>query len=168
MAIHFSIGFVTESRPKRPVLALCGEYRDRIEIKAIWPREDSMDCHCDDYECVKPGSFCVPRGDDAKIIVSVYDTDGDEFDLTGAQEIVFGAADSVDGAVRWVKRLSLGEIQISTNGYQYSFDVTGAESVLPVNRTNYYETQVTTSGGLKRTVSAGIYRAEKTIIKDLP
>ncbi len=123
--------------------------------------------NCHDDICIKLGSLCVPRGDDALVVFSIYDTDGDEFDLTGASEIVFAVSDDKQGQVRIVKRLTEGDIQISTNGYQLSFTLTDEDSVLPVNRTNYYEVQVTTSGGLKRTVSAGVYRAEKTIIKDI-
>ena len=50
MPIHFSIGFVTESRPKRAYVAACAGFTDEvqvsarcvniIEIKAIWPREE--------------------------------------------------------------------------------------------------------------------------------
>ncbi len=51
MPIHFSIGFVIESSPKRPYVAVCASVvgdvhlkakcDNKIEIRACWPREDS-------------------------------------------------------------------------------------------------------------------------------
>ena len=161
----FSIGFVVYGNPRRPVISVCGTYVDRWEVEGYWPRDDGMNCGCSDA-CIKPGSICAPQGDDVMVIFSIYDTDGDEFDLTGATEIVFLVADERGGTVRFTKSLSDGDISISTNGYQFSVVVTDDDTVLPVLRRNYYEVQVTNSAGLKKTVSSGSYIATRTMIKD--
>lgn len=186
MPIHFSIGFVAENTPKRPYVAQCVTYLDRADVSALyvterdvnaryndnarvsahWPREDGMNCNCDDV-CVSSGYICAPRGDYTRIIFSVYDTDGDEFPVTGAQEIVFIVADSFGGTVRITKRLTTGGITISTNGYQFVVTVLAAEAATLVRNDNYYEAQVTNSAGLKKTVSAGKFKSQDTMIKDL-
>lgn len=165
MASHFSIGFVIEASPKRPVIAQCATLQDRYEIMTIWPRNDGH--YCVDTGCIAPGSLCVPRGDDAYIIFSVYDTDGDEFDISGAAEIVFAVADYNGGEVRFVKRLTDSEIQISSNMYQFMVTVTSADTESLVRAHNYYEARVTTGAGLVKTVSAGLFKSTDTIIKDI-
>lgn len=131
-----------------------------------------LSCGC---WCISRGHICAPKGDDTRIVFSVYDTDCNEFDLSGASEIVFIVADGAmiggniqaGGAVLIEKRMTLGDILISTNLYQYSLTITSAESAdLPRSRL-YYETQVTTSSGEKRTVSAGLFEATSTMIKDI-
>lgn len=185
MAIHFSIGFVVEPATPGPIRAICGVALDRQGVRgelrgaesvvglaltyqpvlAVWPREDGMTCN--EYGCVSQGEICAPRGDDVMVIVSVYDTDGDEFDLSGATEIVFAVADQRGGEVRFVKRLTLGQVAISTNNFQFSVAITDNDTESLVRVKNYYEAQVTTSTGLKKTVSVGVFRSDDTIIKDL-
>lgn len=108
--------------------------------------------------------------------MSVFDTDDDEFDLTGSSEIVFIVATGEiiggnmypGGTVLIEKSLSDGEIVIAGNRYQFVIDVSDTDTAdLPKTKL-YYEMQVTTSGGLKKTVSAGIFNAENTMIKDIP
>lgn len=162
---HFSIGFVVEASPRKPVISECAVFQDRYEIMTIWPRENGH--YCVDSGCVEPGALCVPRGDDAYIIFSVYDTDGDEFDISGATEIIFAVADFHGGEVRFVKRLTDGDIQISTNMYQFMVTVTGSDTASLVRAHNYYEARITTSAGLRKTVSAGLFMSTDTIIKDI-
>lgn len=164
--MHFSIGFVAHAGPRRPVVSVCGLLRDVQRIDGFWPRDDGMICGSGD-QCVKPGFICAPQGDDALVVFSVYDTDGDEFDLTGATEIVFAVSDHKKGTVRIVKRMSEGDIQISTNSFQFAVTLTDDDTILPVYEKNYYEVQVTTGAGLKKTVSAGRYSADHTMIKDI-
>lgn len=172
MAIHFSIGFVVEARPKKPVVSQCAEILEASRIDAVWPRDDGMSCmggkYCGCVSCISGGFICAPKGDDVMIIFSVYDTDGDEFDIRGATEIVFIVADHKGSEVRIVKKLSLGQVQISTNGFQFSVTLSDDDTSDLVVVKNYYEAQLTTSAGLKKTVSAGILRADNTMIKDLP
>lgn len=123
---------------------------------------------CDCQGCISRGSICAPKGDDTRILFTVLDDDGDEFDISGATEIVFIVADSINGEVRIVKRLSDGDISISTNQYQFYLTVTAAETASLPRGKNYYEAQITTSAGLKKTVSHGLFRATETRIKDLP
>lgn len=193
MAEHFSIGFVVNSGPRKPVVSECATLRDREEVSAImseavevspatlldrsevsavWPREDGSYCVCKDNcncgGCISPGSICGPRGDDVSVIFSVFDTDGDEFDLTGATEIVFLVADEQLGNIRFVKRLTEGDIQIGGTLYQFMVTITDDDTSSLVRVNNYYEVQVTTSSGLKKTVSAGVFKAPDTMIKDIP
>lgn len=145
-------------------------------MAGYWPTGYSCECGVWNCGCIERGYICVPRGDDSRIIFSVRDTDGDEFDVAGADEIVFIVADGEiiggntypGGTVLIEKRLSDGEILIAGTGWQYVVDLSDTETAaLP--RTNlYYETQVTNSAGLKKTVSAGIFKAENTMIKDIP
>jgi len=123
---------------------------------------------CDCNGCVSTGRICAPKGDDTRIVFTVLDNDGDEFDLTSALEIVFIVADSLNGDVRIVKKLSAGQISIPTNGYQFALTVTAAETASLPRSKSYYEAQVTTAAGNKKTVSRGLFRATETRIKDLP
>lgn len=165
--MHFSIGFVAHAGPRRPVVSVCGRINDRWEVDAYWPRDDGMNCDCGPMTCIKPGWICGPQGDDVLVIFSVFDTDDDEFDITGATEIVFAVSDYKGGAIRIIKRLTDGDIQISTNGYQFAVTITDDDTLATVRRKNYYEVQVTTSTGLKKTISAGTFTATRTIIKDI-
>lgn len=164
--MHFSIGFVTYGRPKKPIVSICGGVLDVWNVDALWPRDDGMFCR-DEHGCVQPGSICAPRGDDVLLIVSVYDTDGDQFDISGATEIVFAVADELGGEVRFVKRLTLGQIAISTNLYQFSVTITDSDTSALVKQHNYYEARIETSDGLKKTVSAGLFFSQETMIKDI-
>lgn len=144
-------------------------------MAGYWPTGFSCECGVWNCGCIERGYICAPRGDDSTVIVSVRDSDGDEFDIVGATEIVFIVADGEiiggntypGGTVLIEKRLSNSEIVIAGTGWQYLVELSAAETAdLP--RTNlYYETQVTTSAGLKKTVGAGIFKAENTMIKDI-
>lgn len=132
-----------------------------------------MSCNCNTGQCetCPPGGvICVPQGDDVLVVFSVREDgcDGDLFDISGASEIVFIVADSFGGTVRIDKRLSDGEVFISTNGYQFYLTITKTESAALTRVSNYYECQVTSSGGMSRTVSAGLLKAPDTMIKDIP
>lgn len=142
---------------------------------ALWPRAWSCDCRYRGVSCIHRGAICAPRGDDTRIVFSVFDEDSDEFDVTGASEIVFIVADGSvvggnvypGGSVLIEKRLTTGGVIISGTGYQFIVDVTNSETA-PLPKTKlYYEVQITTSAGLKKTVSAGIFRADDTMIKDI-
>lgn len=144
-------------------------------MRGYWPRDGKCGCN-GPCGCVPRGSICVPRGDDARIIFSVYDTDGMEFDISGATEIIFVVAEGkyigstiYPGLPVYIeKRLTDGDITIAGNQYEFIVDVTNAETAALPRNNLYYEAQVTTSEGLKRTVSAGIFYAQDTLIKDVP
>lgn len=142
---------------------------------AFWPRGSDCDCCRNGVSCIHRGSICAPRGDDTRIIFSVFDNDGDEFDIMGASEIVFIVADGEvvggnvypGGAVLIEKRLTTGGVSLAGSGYEFVVDVDAADTAA-LNQTRlYYEAQVTTSAGLKKTVSAGIFRAENTMIRNI-
>lgn len=120
--------------------------------------------------CHESGLICIPRGDDCTVVFTVRenDCDGDFFDISGASEIVFIVADTFDGTVRITKRLSTGGISIAGNGYQFWTAITDTETATLVRTNNYFEAQVTTSLGLKKTVARGVFKAQDTMIKDLP
>ena len=123
---------------------------------------------CDCQGCISKGTICAPKGDDTRVLFSVFDDDGDEYDISGATEIVFIVADSPNGEIRIVKRLTPGGVVISTNGYQFHLMITASQSASLPKGKRYYEAQITTSTGLKKTVSQGVFRATETRIKDLP
>jgi len=125
-------------------------------------------CGCS--EDVHNGYIAVPQGDDCLIVFSSHENDshGSLFDISGAIEIVFIVADELGGTVRITKRMSDGDIAISTNLYQFYFTVTDTETASLVRQTNYFECQITSSVGLKKTVRSGVFKAIDTMIKDIP
>ena len=132
-----------------------------------------MSCNCGG--CVSRGDICVPRGDDTTVIFRVYDSNGDEFDISGATEIVFIVAEGAviggnigpGGSVLIEKRLTLTDITIAGTLFQFTVKIDAADTADFVMTRNYYEAQVTTSSGLKKTVASGIFTSENTMIKDI-
>jgi len=120
--------------------------------------------------CPPKGYICVPRGDDLLVVFTVRENDcaGDLFEIGGASEIVFIVADEFGGTIRITKKLSTSGITISTNLYQFYFTITAAESETLVRNKNYFECQVTSAAGTKKTVVTGILEAPDTMIKDIP
>ena len=132
-----------------------------------------MSCNCGG--CISRGLICIPRGDDTSILFDVRDDDGDEFDISGASEIVFIVAGGEvtsgnmgpGGELLIDKRLSDGEIVIAGTGFQFVVEIIAADTINFTSRDNYYEVKVTTSSGLKKTVSSGLFISENTMIKDI-
>lgn len=163
----FSIGFVVSDSPGTSVSGLCATAIVEWPVRAIWKVGGFMNCGCDDIGCIQPGYICAPSGDDLRVVVSVYDQDGDEYDLSGATEIVFAVYDQKGGQFRFAKRLSDGEVVLAGTMFQAVIYLTDDDTILPVRVKNYYEVRVTNSAGEHKTVSAGLYRAERTMNKDL-
>ena len=163
----FSIGFVVYASPRRATVSECARAVTEWAVAATWSRDNGMSCGCGPNECVSRGYVCAPQGDDVAVLFSVLDQDGDEFDISGAEQIVFAVADERGGMVRLVKTLTDGDIVLSTNGYQFRVYLTAEDTNLPVKKVNYYEVRVTNSEGEHKTVSAGAYIATRTIIKDV-
>ena len=132
-----------------------------------------MSCGCGG--CITRGGICVPRGDDTTVIFSVYDSDDSQYDISGATEIVFIVAEGVvvggnigpGGAVLIEKRLSLDEIVIAGTLFQFTVAIDAADTTGFAISRNYYEVQVTTSSGLKKTVANGVFTSQNTMIKDI-
>lgn len=130
---------------------------------------------CGGGRCVSRGFICVPRGDDMSILFSVYDDDGDEFDISRASEIKFIVAAGVwiggnitpGGTVLVEKRLSTGGVTKAGTGFQFVVDIVGADTAAFTQTNNYYEVRVETSGGNAKTVSAGLFKSENTMIKGI-
>ena len=127
-----------------------------------------MSCGCSGDTCPPSGEICVPAGDGCLLVFSVYDEDGDLFDISGSVEITFLVATSREGTVVFSKTMTGGDIAIAGNDYQFSLTVFRADTELLINQKNYYEATVETSGGIHKTVSAGVFSAPKTLNKDLP
>lgn len=125
--------------------------------------------------CVEGGTLCVPRGDDKEIVVCVYDSDGNEFDISGADEITFIVADGEivggnmgpGGNILITKTMTDGDITVSGSLYKFMFFITAAESATLPRTSLYYEAQIVTGSGLKYTVAYGIFTAKNTMIKDI-
>lgn len=132
-----------------------------------------MSCGCGG--CVTRGEICVARGDDTTVIFSVYDSEDAPYDISGATEIVFIVAEGIvvggnigpGGAVLIEKRLSLGEIVIAGTLFQFTVAIDAADTTGFAISRNYYEVQVTTSSGLKKTVANGVFTSQNTMIKDI-
>lgn len=163
----FSIGFVVYGRPRRAVVSECARAFVDWPVTATWARSDGMTCGCGPDDCVARGYICAPQGDDVSVLFSVLDQDGDEFDISGAAEIVFAVADERGGTVRFVKTMTDGDVVLSTNGYQFRIYLTNEDTIVPVKKVNYYEVRITNDEGEHKTVSAGAYIATRTIIKDI-
>jgi len=87
-------------------------------------------------------------------------------EITADGEVISGNM-GPGGSILVEKRMSDGEISIAGTLYEFAVTFTSADTEsLP--RTNlYYEARVTTSAGLNKTVSAGLFKAENTMIKDI-
>lgn len=108
----------------------------------------------------------VPQDNDAVLVFDFQDEDGALLDLTGVLEIEFAVFTSaLPTASREIeKTLTGGDITIYGNDYQFAVPITDADTQGLTNRLSYHECQVTNSDGDKRTVSAGLFRCERTRI----
>jgi hypothetical protein len=118
------------------------------------------------YTCKPSASLCVPSGDDRRFIVTVRDQFGDLVDISGATEIHFVVAASIGMVPLVEKKLSDGDVLISTNMHQFWFSITSAES-LTLPNIGYYEIQLTNSDGEKGTILSGPFRAPRTMIQEI-
>ena len=106
----------------------------------------------------------VPKNNDARLIFTYQDQNGDLLDLTGVQEITFAVFASLGGDLEFIKTLSDGDITIHGNDYEFSLLVTNSETSAMTTRLAYHECLIVNSEGQQRTVCAGIFRAENTYI----
>jgi len=109
-------------------------------------------------------TIAVPQDNDATLEFTYQDQDGNLLDLTGVSEIDFVVFTSIDGTAEIEKTYTGGDIVIYGNDYQFSVPITDLDTQGLTNRLSYHECRVTNSDGEKRTVSAGIFRCEKTYI----
>jgi hypothetical protein len=115
-------------------------------------------------------SIKVPKHNDARLIFTVRDEEGQLVDISGAEEIVFAVWDvpkELGGAVQFSKTLTDGDITIHGNGYKFTVWVFRNESGALTKRLNYFECDIlnddpANENGSKRTVAAGLFRAENT------
>ena len=124
---------------------------------------------CGVNQCDFSQTICVPRGDSRELLFTVHenDCDGALLDISGASEIVFIVADEFGGTVRIEKRLTDLEIEISNNLYQFSVELTGADTDTLVRVSNYFECRITSATGRTTTVANGLFKSQDTMIKDL-
>lgn len=121
-----------------------------------------MTCGCG---CVSRANLCIGLNNDKRFVFSIYDQDGDEFDVSAATDISFSVSDGIEvggnvlagGTVRFEKTLLTSGVAIAGTGYQVVVDVTDADTITLVKSRSYYDLTVTTSSGLKYTVSAGVF-----------
>lgn len=127
-----------------------------------------MSCNCEG--CISRATLCIGGDNDKRFLFSVYDENGDEVDISDAQEILFTVSDGVivggnltaGGTVRIEKRLSDSEIVIAGTGYQFIVDIEPADTDDLVQNNNYWDASVTISSGEVYTVKAGIFRVTQT------
>lgn len=113
-------------------------------------------------------TIAVPQDNDATLEFTYQDQDGNLLDLTGVSEIDFVVFTDIDGTAEIEKSWTGGDITIYGNDYQFSVPITDTDTQGLTNRLSYHECRVTNSDGEKRTVSAGIFRCEKTYIWSIP
>lgn len=177
MPIHLSIGFTLDDSPRKAYVAECGIANVESHVSGIWSREKGcgMGVNCSCGGCISRGAICVPRGDDRRVIFSVKDSDGDEYDISGASEIVFIIAEGLNmsgnvypgGSVIVEKRLTTGGIVLAGTGYQFVVLLDTVDTAdLPAMRM-YYEARITSAGGEQYTISNGLFLSQDTMIKDI-
>ena len=109
-------------------------------------------------------TIAVPQDNDAMLEFTYQDQNGNLLDLTGVQAIDFVVFTDTNGTVEIEKTLLSGDITVYGNDYQFSVPISYLDTQGIDNRLSYYECRVTNSEGERRTVSAGIFRCEKTYI----
>jgi hypothetical protein len=107
-------------------------------------------------------TISIPKENHARLIFTYQDEKGQLLDLTGVQDIIFAVWDSYGGTLQFQKSLSNGDILLHGNDYEFSFYIDDTDTI--TTRLGYHECEVTNSEGRRRTVSAGLYRAENTFI----
>lgn len=120
--------------------------------------------------CISRQELCIGAGNHKRFLFSVFDSDGDEMDISGATEIVMRVSDGewIGGSLyasntqRFEKRLTDGEVTIAGTGYQFIIDITPADTDLLVMRLNYYDVTVHTSSGMIYTIKAGPFKVTPT------
>lgn len=93
---------------------------------------------------------------------SVYDEDGNPFDVSTALEIEFIVAADTSSPVIYTRKLSSGTIGVSGN--TLTVFISSALSKLPMNNKNYFELAVQLTDTQRRTVASGVYRAPDTVL----
>lgn len=109
-------------------------------------------------------TIAVPQDNGALLEFTFQDKAGNLLNLTGAMEIEFVVFTGINGTPEITKTLSGGDITVYGNDYQFSVPISDTDTQGLTNRLSYYECLITNSGGENRTVSAGIFRCERTYI----
>ncbi len=102
------------------------------------------------------------QGDDLRVIISVYDTQGSPVDITDAQSIIWKLARSPDDVALLTK--SLGSGITVNNPTSFYFDIESAETLALFGQ-YYHEAEIITDQGLKYTGISGHVTIKKTLIK---
>lgn len=135
-------------------------YVDYQQLDALYAEDNKMNIDIDEYPY--RGLIIVPRGDSARVKFSVYDEDGNPFDVSTALEIEFIVAADTTSPVIYTRKLSGGAITASGN--TLTVLISSALSKLPMNNKNYFELAVQLTDTQRRTVASGVYRAPDTVL----
>lgn len=135
-------------------------YVEYQQLDALYAYENDMNIDIDEYPY--RGLIIVPRGDSAMVRFSVYDEDGNPFDVSAALEIEFIVAADISSPVIYTRNLSGGAITASGN--TLTVFISSALSKLPINTKNYFELAVQLTDTQRRTVASGVYRAPDTVM----
>lgn len=135
-------------------------YVDYQQLDALYAEDNNMNIDVDEYPY--RGLIIVPRGDSARVKFSVYDEDGNPFDVSAALDIEFIVAADTSSPVIYTRKLSSGSITASGN--TLTVLISSALSKLPMNNKNYFELAVQLTDTQRRTVASGVYRAPDTVL----
>lgn len=118
-----------------------------------------------------PARDCIvtPKGDDTTVVFSVYDKDGDEFDIIDSTEVNFfvqegrlvGGNMFSGGETLFYKNLSNGIAKLPT-GYQVAVTISGSDTDDLVHTHMYYEINATINGQ-RKTIGAGLFLTPNTV-----
>ena len=139
---------------------LIAAYVNTQQLDAIYQEFSDVNIDIDEYPM--RGTIIVPKGDAARVRFSVYDEDGDAFDLSTAVDVEFAVSIDQSSPIFLSKKLSTGGITVSGN--TFTVTITSANSKLPMHVRNYFEAAVQLTSTQRRTVAAGVYRAPDTIL----
>lgn len=135
-------------------------YVEYQQLDALYAEDNNMNIDIDEYPY--RGLIIVPRGDSARVRFSVYDEDGNPFDVSAAIEIEFIVAADTSSPVIYTRKLSGGAITASGN--TLTVFISSDLSKLPMNNKNYFELAVQLTSTQRRTVASGVYRATDTVL----
>lgn len=115
--------------------------------------------------CTIQQDFCIPRGDDLRVVVHLTDQAGEEVDIQDVQNLRWWVARSPSQPPVIQKNLSDGSMFLGGPS-TFFFDLVPADTESLPPGGYYHETEIITAQGLVHTVMAGRLRIERDLIRD--
>lgn len=107
----------------------------------------------------------MKQGNDLRVIVRVLDQNGIPVDISGATQITWAVADTVDATTNTLtKTMTGGDITI-TGVDGFTFDITQADSAALALQSYYHEALVITAGGEAYTSLTGSLTIQPALLQ---